>query len=80
MVSANVVPDLLKNVRSNLNDIKSTNPSASIQHSPLPIGENNLLKANSYNFDSLISSATASSTSQRYILEEMNKSISDSKG
>ena len=80
MVSANVVPDLLKNVRSNLNEIKVTNTSAATSHSPLTIGENNILKTNSINLDSLISSATAAATSHRHILEQMSKNTSEPKG
>lgn len=84
VVSANV-PDLLKNVRSNMNDISSSNILSLTrppwEPPPLTVGtgeSNNLSKAHfakaqNINFDALISSAAVVATSQRLLLERMNK-------
>ena len=76
MVTTNVMPDLLKNVRSNLSDLKS-GPTSSI--SGLPIGETNLPNTNSINFDSIITSATSAAT-HKYILDQMNKNKPENRG
>ena len=78
MVTTNVMPDLLKNVRSNLNDIKSgSNLAPSIPG--LSIGEMNLPSTNNINFDSILTSATSAAT-QKYILDQMGKIKPESKG
>ena len=73
MVTTNVMPDLLKNVRSNLNDIKSSsNSGPSIPG--LSIGEMNLPSTNNINFDSILTSATSAAT-QKYILDQSSHKI-----
>ena len=67
---------LVKNVKSNLTDIKS-GPNSSI--SGLPIGEMTLPNTNSINFDSIITSATSAAT-HKYILDQMNRNKSENKG
>ena len=76
MVTTNVMPDLLKNVKSNLNDMKS---GATSSISGLPIGEMTLPNTNSINFDSIITSATSAAT-HKYILDQMNRNKSENKG
>ena len=81
MVTANVVPDLLRNVRSNLNENRSPSTlAAALPHSPIPIGENISGKTNNISIDSLISSATMTATPQRYFLEQIGKAATENKG
>ena len=81
MVTANVVPDLLRNVRSNLNENRSPSTlAATLPHSPIPIGENISGKTNNISIDSLISSATMTATPQRYFLEQIGKAATENKG
>lgn len=81
MVTANAVPDLLRNVRSNLNENRSPSTvAAALPHSPIPIGENISGKSNNISIDSLISSATMTATPQRYFLEQIGKAATENKG
>ena len=81
MVTANVVPDLLRNVRSNLNENRSPSSlAAALPHSPIPIGENISGKTNNISIDSLMSSAPMTATPQRYFLEQIGKAATENKG
>ena len=73
MVTTNAMPDLLKNVRSNLNDIKSGSNSSICALSSEE--RNHTITAKSH-IDTILSSTT----NHRYIQNQMDRTKSENRG